>query len=1201
MKPDDDGGEDYDVQLFAAALMEEEGLENVPVEEISTQICTRFDLDHPPVEAVRCEQDEHENTQTLPSVVEDKLETVSVDDLPEMLHQCEAFSCETEVTQTLPSMVEDKLEIVSVDDLPEMLHQCETFSCENEGRVEREGDEWFPRIDELEQVEDVIDRDQPEVDGWFPGVVEELARSEAAEMLNEVLRREEEALQDQDEIKLVANDDCSTAEHNDEDSAQNQRRDAEESQVSYQYQFINDAFKTDGAGSADDDKKWIYQNREVIYDSQRILEKVRKRVTSEIDADQKVEDHVVDDEAAADDDDDDDDGEQETPCNIWNGGFYHWSLINDHSSESGLRLVKTEEQDIATQFSSNKKAELVEKNSELFSTSEAASRVVDLLAQYSSLSETDYALDDYACGVDYAEGLQVQRDGDSREDDAKELSGDLTRSEFLSFDEDSLEDIYTRWCHALDAEETDHDAVKDLLLGNEEERRSFVDFVARTKPEHLHVDQETGMTRSARVVALACPGEARRTEVAAVLSANVSWAAVTLTEGLSVSGGVGHSLHICALLQALLSVAQTEVLHIFLQMNLPLLLLSMWHRPGCGDLLLCLLLGCPPEVFPPKACGMIRREVVQYLHGASWKRGIQEALWIHQSNDKPTTEKGELTPVGSHGHGSEYDDDFVATSRDASPKKRQAKAYNDENDSGLNAVEQQLSRLPSPSRRSKKKDEHQKPGTPPRKTTDHELCESPTRPGGSASAVAETPPLSPKCRRQLVTFSGVVEFLCRVLEACSKCSENQRLRDQLFQRALSLLFVENDAIGYVLVSVVSGRCRFNAVSLLYEILKLALTPKGCLSFLAENILQQYFQFISPLSFIIVHTKANSMQSPDEGEGGSSFLRLQTYTIRSPLGATLTTLTQVLSLVVQQYNRDALMMIGPECWIYFVAWFIDHRCNQIFHTACCRIFMTLLNHGEPLLIRHVFEDLGLARSLMMLGISEQCVGTPMTEWRRFPGNPHQASCEEYRYPDDQGSHCSKVTQTNKNSKHPGGMGSCWKVVAALHDMATNGFGLHPSSVNFAAVDGTALRSDDLQEDIELEDAPEAKFSLGPSVFSRKLPHEEVEGCSNMSTREWQAEPQLGLSKLLWSLPYWLQVVDLARNANFGVVERSSHIRATGRSLSADTNKPEEQPPLIGDSQPTHSVKVPEPEAAVETEPDAEGSCEDGDDTKEQATE
>lgn len=1132
-----DSAQDYEEQLFQAVLMEEEVLENVPIEEIPPEICTRFDLNP-----------STEHCLALSCLEEEELET-----------QLEFGSSgsDSEDGFQLDAITKDAISKAAMD----------AISKESLDGISEDARSYLPQAEASRTKEDQLEA--PEI-----SLTEELASCGA-------MKSRVEAVYEEDAAQLAFFGHIHAIEFDNDNSTLRQRLEAEDEEDKVPYQLFKDAFKTDRAGSAEDEKKWIYENREIIHENQKILEQVNKQLYAVIREDQQPD---VDENDNDYDDEDDDDGEQETPCDIWDGGSYRYNeglyLVNDMSSESGLRLVQAGERpDTATRSSIqrqdhsdvdflNGSSELVNKN---LSSTEAV--LQDALGQPSKVitKETDYVLEDYACGVDYAEGIHNQREGDSREYDVRELSADVTRSEFLSFDDDPLEDIYTRWCQALDTEETDEDLVKDLLLGNEEERRSFVDFVARTKPEHLHVDRETGMARSARVVALACPGEARRTEVAAVLSANIPWTALTLTEGLTVPGGAGHSLHICALLQALICAGQTEVVHILLQMNLPLLLLSMWHRPGCSDLLLCLLLGS--EVFPPKACGTIRREVVQYLHGASWKRCIADALWVPPRHEKPRTEKGELTLSGSHVVRCEYDEDSRSHSRETSPIKQQAGAELNENDSSSSGIEGQLSRLPSPSRRSPKK-ERREPETPPAQMRHQELYDSPSGP-----AMVESPPISPSCKSQTVTFSGVSEFLCRVLEACSKCSEAQRLRDVQFQRALSLLFHENEAIACLLLSVVSGRCRFHAVSLLYDILRIALTPKGCLHFLSEHIFHQYFQFIEALSCTVVQEGLNL--SLNAGTVPCRSLKLQSYIIPCPLGSTLTTLVQILSLVVH-HSPGALTMMRPECWVLLVQWFVEHRCNQIFHMACCRILITLLYHGDPALIQHVFENLGLAMRLALLAMAESRVARPLDDLIKL-SNILPASNPRDR-------HFGKSWQNIKRPQHPGGMGNYYKVVATLHNLAVNGFGSYSSSDSPATdIEIAALRRincDETQQELVLEDAPKALFSL-------QLPCEEVPGCSYMSAREWQAEPQLALSKLLGSIPLWSQAVDMARTGlpHFEFTERHSYLRAANK-LSGDSGmaQPEEQPPPPGDSEPNRIVKVPEAEPAVEMEPDEKGSCE-----------
>lgn len=220
------------------------------------------------------------------------------------------------------------------------------------------------------------------------------------------------------------------------------------------------------------------------------------------------------------------------------------------------------------------------------------------------------------------------------------LEAEATRRAQEEADRQTRE-AYEMWCTWLDMDEENLPLARvvHMLSQGGEIFRSFVQFLARVSEPH----------RSGEGLGTAwCDDEAMRRSCVAMQVACHALAGVNVcmgAEGTSILrlvcyellGGLqprnrGCSMHICTVLQHLLSAHDREVCPILLQYHAPFVLLRALDQPCCAELLQALIVGCDaqlPGLVPGRALRPISpqllRQVPQYLQATSWP-GLVGAL-----------------------------------------------------------------------------------------------------------------------------------------------------------------------------------------------------------------------------------------------------------------------------------------------------------------------------------------------------------------------------------------------------------------------------------------------------------------------------------------------------------------------------------------------------------------------------------------------
>lgn len=203
-------------------------------------------------------------------------------------------------------------------------------------------------------------------------------------------------------------------------------------------------------------------------------------------------------------------------------------------------------------------------------------------------------------------------------------------------------EVYEMWCQwlDLDANNIPLPQVVQMLSQGGEVLRSFVQFLARTVEPHL--------TGTSLPSSPGCGVEAAtwRSCVAMQISCHMFTGSCgsTSLEGPEVRGMLCYellaglqprsracSMHICTVLQHLLSAHDREVCRLMLQYHAPFVLLRSLNQPGCPELLLALLLGCDallPGLLPKSLRplgGHQVQQVLQYLRATHFP-GLVAAL-----------------------------------------------------------------------------------------------------------------------------------------------------------------------------------------------------------------------------------------------------------------------------------------------------------------------------------------------------------------------------------------------------------------------------------------------------------------------------------------------------------------------------------------------------------------------------------------------
>lgn len=226
----------------------------------------------------------------------------------------------------------------------------------------------------------------------------------------------------------------------------------------------------------------------------------------------------------------------------------------------------------------------------------------------------------------------------------------------------TIAEVYDMWCTLLDLAEDSLslDKVARLLAQGGEVFRSFLQFIARnTEPHRGEVPlqpqawEDEALRRSCVAMQIACRALAGAPSGQLAGTRVPSAVCCELLGGLQPEGR-SCSLHICTVLQHLLSEHDREVTEVLLQYHTPFLLLRLLDHPGCSELLLGLVLGCDslllqllPERRLRPLCPQLLQQVLGYLQAFKWTKMVE---WLAHP-PRPCSRSGDLTSDTEPGSG----------------------------------------------------------------------------------------------------------------------------------------------------------------------------------------------------------------------------------------------------------------------------------------------------------------------------------------------------------------------------------------------------------------------------------------------------------------------------------------------------------------------------------------------------------------------
>jgi hypothetical protein len=295
--------------------------------------------------------------------------------------------------------------------------------------------------------------------------------------------------------------------------------------------------------------------------------------------------------------------------------------------------------------------------------------------------------------------------------------------------------------------------------------------------------------------------------------------------------------------------------------------------------------------------------------------------------------------------------------------------------------------------------------------------------------------------------SVLIEFLTCLLDMAGRAWEQRfrsrgqqdpeaELRGEIRQQVLQVMFVETALIPHLFQLFLSGVAPFESAALLRAILTHASSPQRCLASFVEPLLGQFLPNVELLGTILLRSTpkaagglaASGSLAARGGSRKQRELRLNAYTVKEPLGALRVTAVQIIAALVDLSPERTLIAIKPVVWTLLVQWFFAHRCNHIFHAACSRLLVGVVQHGSLRLQQLVLSKLKLVSGICETVLIEGACGDRWDELRLQSAATGDADASSLA--GSAGARIEKSQVAVSQKRHPGGLGGMTPVIAAL---------------------------------------------------------------------------------------------------------------------------------------------------------------------------
>jgi len=295
-------------------------------------------------------------------------------------------------------------------------------------------------------------------------------------------------------------------------------------------------------------------------------------------------------------------------------------------------------------------------------------------------------------------------------------------------------------------------------------------------------------------------------------------------------------------------------------------------------------------------------------------------------------------------------------------------------------------------------------------------------------------------------LSVLIEFLTLLLDSSGRASEllhkakhpdkDAETRAEVRVQILHDIFVETSLVPNLFRLFRCGVAQFESAALLHGLLLHVLHPHRRLGPLIEPLLGFYLPHVELLGTLLSRhaPKATGTSTPSGTRGvrPRREIRLNSYTVREPLGALRVSVVQILAVLADLAPDRTLAALKPALWALLVQWFFVYRCNHIFQAACGRLFITVIQHGNVRLQHLLLVKLKLLANLCETVLAEGACGDRWHELR--PSNEvrsAQSSTPQTRVLGTvEAARIEKSQVAISQKRHPGGLGGITPVLAAL---------------------------------------------------------------------------------------------------------------------------------------------------------------------------
>jgi len=373
----------------------------------------------------------------------------------------------------------------------------------------------------------------------------------------------------------------------------------------------------------------------------------------------------------------------------------------------------------------------------------------------------------------------------------------------------------------------------------------------------------------------------------------------------------------------------------------------------------------------------------------------------------------------------------------------------------------------------------------------------------------------------------LVEFLTSLLESAARAWEQRyrskqaqdpdlEVRAELRLQLLQIIFLETALIPHLFQLLLGPVAQFESAALLRALLSHALSAHRCLAAFVEPLLGHFLPHVEVLGKLLLRSAPKVAGRP-----AAKVLHLNAYSVQEPLGALRVAAVQILASLTDLAPERTVEALKPSVWTILVQWFFEHRCNHIFQSACCRLFVAVINFGSVRLQQLVLIKLKLFTGICDVVLAEGACGDRWHEQR--PQAPTLAPSAGARIEKSQVGVCRK--------RHPGGLGGITPVVAALvkvHKAAVE------EAVAAAAAANVALY---LQKGGTVGEEAGGGLSPGANrspLAPRTVPQQVVQIAAppeeNLACLKPVVHVPSFIARMLNDSPNWIQVIDAAPLGN-----------------------------------------------------------------------